>query len=300
MRILCLHGYGTSPDVMKYQMSPLIKQCDPSWEFYYLPGNLECPLDPGELIVHTISVTFCVVLILMVGIAPAVPGPYLCYSADLDPTSMRGAHALVKETFDNEGPFDGVFGFSQGAAVLLAYLLEQITIYPEKPLPVRFGIFCSSIPILATDPAYYQPILSILSPEDQQRLRSARDDQLDQLKGPARVAIKSLVGAIDALEPVTRRSRSSFLDRQPLEIPCVLHPALYKARLPIPTLHVRGRNEPSALKERSVLSESFCLPRWRRTFEHSAIHDIPRSMADIKGMVSSMEWVIARSQLSKL
>lgn len=285
---------------MKYQMSALIKQCDPSWEFYYLPGNLKYPLDPGELIVRTISVSFCVMLILRVGIAPAVPGPYLCYSAGLDSTSMRAAHALVEETFNNQGPFDGVFGFSQGAAILFAYLLEQVTIYPEKPLPVRFGIFCSPVPILATDPAYYRPVLGMLSPEDQRRLRSARANQLEQLKGPARVAMKSLVRAIDAMEPVTRWPCMSFLDCQPSEIPCVLHPALYKARLPIPTLHVRGKNDPPALKECSLLGESFCLPRWRRTFEHSAIHNIPRSMADIKGMVSAMEWVIARSQISKL
>jgi hypothetical protein len=236
----------------------------------------------------------------MIGIAPAVPRPYLCYSADLDPASMRAAHSLVKEEFDSQGPFDGVFGFSQGAAVLLAYLLEQIAIYPEKPLPVRFGIFCSPVPILATDPDYYKPVLGLLSPEDEKRLRSARDDQLDQLTGPARVAIKALVGAIDAMESVTRRPRTNFLNRQPLDVPCVLHPALYKPRLPIPTLHVRGRNDPPALKECSLLAESFCLPKWRRTFEHSAIHSFPRSTAEIKEMVSSMEWIISRSQQSKL
>ncbi|KAJ5712428.1 hypothetical protein N7493_008896 [Penicillium malachiteum] len=213
---------------------------------------------------------------------------------------MKAAHALVKKTFDTQGPFDGVFGFSQGASILLAYLLEHITIYPRKPLPVRFGIFCSSIPLLSTDPDYYRPILGTLSLEDQRRLRSATDEQLDQLKGPARVVMKSLVGAIDELESVTLRPRTNFLDRQVLEVPCALHPSLYNARLAIPTLHVRGINDPPALKKCSLLGESFCLPKWRRTFEHGAIHNIPRSMVDIKGMVSAMEWVISRSQLSKL
>jgi hypothetical protein len=243
---------------------------------------------------------FRLVLTFTIGIAPAVPGPYLCYAADLDPASTKAAHALVKETFDRQGPFDGVFGFSQGASILLAYLLEHINKYPGKPLPVRFGIFCSSIPLLSTDPDYYRPILGMLSLEDQRRLRSATDEQLDKLKGPVRIVMKSMVGAIDELESVTRRPRTDFLDRQPLKVPCVLHPALYNARLPIPTLHVRGRNDPPALKMCSVVGESFCLPKWRRTFEHSAIHNIPRSMVDIKGMVSAMEWVISRSQLSKL
>lgn len=30
MRILCLHGWGTNPEIMKRQMSALIKHCDPS------------------------------------------------------------------------------------------------------------------------------------------------------------------------------------------------------------------------------------------------------------------------------
>lgn len=239
-------------------------------------------------------------IIFIVGFAPAIPGPYLCYSAEFDPVSMRAAHALVKETLASQGPFDGVFGFSQGAAVLLAYLLEQRAIYPGKRLPVRFGIFCSPVTLIATDPAYYGSVLGPLSLEDENRLRSARDDQLEQLTGSARVAIKALVGVLDAVEPVTRRPRTSFLNRPPLEVPCVLDPALFKARLPIPTLHVRGRNDPPALRDCSLSGESFCLPKWRRTFEHSAIHDFPRSMAEMKEMVSAMRSVIESSQQSKL
>jgi hypothetical protein len=236
----------------------------------------------------------------MAGIEHAVPGPYLCYSTELDPVSMRAALVLVKETFDSEGPFDGVFGFSQGAGVLLAYLLEQMDRYPEKPLPVQFGIFCSAIPMIATDQIYYRSVFGSLSTEDEQRLRSGQDDQLFHLAEPARTVIKPLVGVLDVMEPVLRRPRTSFLDRQPLEVPCVLKPELYKARLPIPTLHVRARNDPQALKECSMLAESFCLPKWRRSFEHSAVHSLPRSMNDVQNMVSAMRWVIAQGQRPKL
>lgn len=280
MRILCLHGYGTNPDLMKAYISRLKKVCDPSWEFHFLGGKVVCQPDPGT--------------------APSVPGPYLCYSTDFDPVSMRAAHALVEEAFQNQGPFDGVFGFSQGASVLIAYLLDQIVTYPERPLPVRFGIFCSTVPIIATDPVYYRSVFGSLSPEDEQRLRSGQDDQLSQLPEPAQGCAKVLAEIIDVLEPIIGKSRMSFLDRQPLEVPCALHPDLYKPRLPFPTLHVCGKNDPPALRRCSLLTESFCLPKWRRSFEHSAVHSLPRSAAEVQDMVSAMRWVIERSQRSNL
>lgn len=48
MRILCLHGYGTNPEVLKYQISGLRKAADLSWEFYYLPGEVACSAAPGK------------------------------------------------------------------------------------------------------------------------------------------------------------------------------------------------------------------------------------------------------------
>lgn len=61
MRILCLHGYGTSPDIMKANMSKLKKVCDPSWEFHFLGGKVICQPDPGgEFIVAKLSSWCCV------------------------------------------------------------------------------------------------------------------------------------------------------------------------------------------------------------------------------------------------
>jgi hypothetical protein len=303
MRILCLHGYGTGPDVMKAQMSELKKACDPSWEFHFLGGKVICPPAPGELIVIELSGLCCVdtnKFIIMIGIPLAVPGPYLCYSAEFDPVSMRAAHALVNEAFHNQGPFDGVFGFSQGASVLISYLLEQIVTYPERPLPVRFGIFCSAVSIIATDPVYYRSVFGSLSVEHEQHLRSGQDHQLSLLPEPARTAAKELADVIDVLEPVIHKSRMSFLDRQPLEVPCALHPNLYEARLPFPSLHVRAKNDPPALRQCSLLAETFCLPRLRRSVEHSAVHSLPRSMADVRDMVFAMRWVIEQGQRPNL
>lgn len=219
------------------------------------------------------------------------PGPYLCYSTDFDPVSMRAAHALVHEELETKGPIDGVIGYSASASILAAYLLEHSAAHPGKPLPIRFAVFCSAVPIISTDPAYYQAIYGSLSDEEEQIIRAGQYDQLVNLREPIRTAAKTVAHVIDILEPLLRRSRLHYLDRQPLEIPCPLHPDLYKTRLNIPTLHLRGKKEPPALKECSLVLESFCDSSLRRTFEHSTVHGIPTSPREVKDMLAAMEEV---------
>ncbi|KAJ5319453.1 hypothetical protein MYU51_006789 [Penicillium brevicompactum] len=279
MRILCLHGFGMNPDIMKRQMSTIRKICDPSWEFHFLAGNIECSPAPG---------------------AEAMPGPYLCYTSTFDPASMRAAEALVHAEFEKEGPFDGVFGFSTGASILAAYLLGQRVAQPDKPLPVQFAIFCSAVPIIASDPTYYQAIYGSLSQEEERIIRSAQYDQYLKLPEPIQSAVTVIGNVTDMLKPVLRNSRLFFLDRSPLEIPCPLNPDLYTARLNIPTLHTRATREPPAFKESSLAVESFCVPTLRRTFEHSVAHGLPKKLEEIQNMVAAMEEVIGSDRRARL
>lgn len=221
----------------------------------------------------------------------AMPGPYLCYTESFHPDSMRAAEALVHEEFQKEGPFDGVFGFSTGASILAAYLLGQRVAHPEKPLPVQFAIFCSAVPIIASDPAYYQAIYGSMSREEELIVRSGEYDQYLKLPEPIQSAATVIARVTDMLLPILRKSRLYFLDRALLEIPCPLHPDMYKVRLNIPTLHTRAEREPTALKESSLAVESFCAPMLRRSFEHGVIHGLPKKLEEVQDMVAAMEEV---------
>ena len=48
MRILCLHGYGTSPAILRHQLDAFIRAADPSYEFVFLEGENECPPARGK------------------------------------------------------------------------------------------------------------------------------------------------------------------------------------------------------------------------------------------------------------
>ncbi|KAL3474779.1 serine hydrolase FSH [Aspergillus californicus] len=270
MRILCLHGFGTNPEIMKHQMSPLLKHCDPNWEFHFLAGTVECPPAPD--------------------IATRFPGPYLCWDLDLYPKPNKAALRRIHETLTKEGPFtfNGVFGFSQGASMVAACLLDQKTQFPENPLPVQFGIFCSPVPFLATDRAYIDSVYGTLTPENLARLRSAKRDEISLLPESVRADALMLLGSLAATTRIHGRPPSHFFDRAAGETPCVLNPDLCMARLDIPTLHVCSANDPASLRRSSVLAEGFCEGGLRRSFRHRDVHNLPRDAGEAREMVGVM------------
>jgi hypothetical protein len=237
---------------------------------------------------------------LNLGIPKDAPGPFLCWTEDFGPTENRAALDLIQHTFETQGPFDGVLGFSQGASMVAAYLLEQASLYPDKPLPAKFGIFASPPPILATGKGYIESVYGSLSETNLQRLQSASLDEVLHLPEPARASATLLVETLTIMKPVHSRSLSYFFDRPACEIPCVLLPHVCAVRLGIPTLHVLARDDPAPLQRSSELCRGFCDPARRRVFRHNAVHGLPREPGEVKRFVEFIRDVSERSGGAKL
>jgi pimeloyl-ACP methyl ester carboxylesterase len=47
MKILCLHGAGSSGAILERQMSSLRRELDPSFELVFVDGPFECGRGPG-------------------------------------------------------------------------------------------------------------------------------------------------------------------------------------------------------------------------------------------------------------
>lgn len=61
---------------------------------------------------------------------------------------MSQALAQLAHYISEEGPFDGVLGFSQGAILAATYLIQFRLDYPSIPLPFKCAIFFSGgIPV---------------------------------------------------------------------------------------------------------------------------------------------------------
>lgn len=91
------------------------------------------------------------------GIAGYYDGPYYSYykfprSFSDDDSSLREAYDLLYEIIDEEGPFDGVLGFSHGGTLASGFLINHAKMYPRAPPLFRCAIFVNSLPPFRMNP----------------------------------------------------------------------------------------------------------------------------------------------------
>ncbi|KAH8885727.1 hypothetical protein GQ53DRAFT_728710 [Thozetella sp. PMI_491] len=128
MRILCLHGCGTNSDVFEAQLAPLINRLPKNYKFDFLDGEHTVAAAPGIGLLH--------------------PGPYFAWHRRHFTKDIQAAHDYINSVIEEDGPYDGVIGYSQGAALAASLLLSQLDRQPHRPRPFRFAIFiCSVMPV---------------------------------------------------------------------------------------------------------------------------------------------------------
>ena len=137
LRILCLHGYHGSGDILRRQMSSLIEGTQALAEFVYLDAPSLASGDFGWW--HAMSTA-------------------TSRDAGVGPTRKRyegweRTFECVAETFAVLGPFDGVFGFSQGASLTsLLVGLRAPDGNPTEAKPLAFGFAVMVGGFLGADP----------------------------------------------------------------------------------------------------------------------------------------------------
>ncbi|HXA47226.1 MAG TPA: hypothetical protein VNW52_06330, partial [Burkholderiaceae bacterium] len=141
LRILCLHGYHGNAKVLRDQMSTLVHGLDHLAKFVCVDAPSLAQGDFGWW--HAIRDES----------SPDAKGPGVDKAAARYKGWSRTQEWIVS-LFKKEGPFDGVFGFSQGAA--LAALLVGLRSPDGKPTarePLIFNFAIMVGAFLANDPA---------------------------------------------------------------------------------------------------------------------------------------------------
>jgi acetyl esterase/lipase len=136
LRILCLHGYHGSGHVLRAQMAAFSASLESLAEFVFLDAPSLSASDYGWW--HAVNKELD-----PAGGDPGVDGPRRHYKG-----WARTRDAIVA-CFEAQGPFDGILGFSQGAALagLLVGLRStdgRATV--ERPLRFDFAILVSGFP----------------------------------------------------------------------------------------------------------------------------------------------------------
>jgi predicted esterase len=132
LKILCFHGYNGSAQVLRRQLAPLATSADALCDFVCVDTPALAVGDHGWW--HAISAD-----------GPASAGR----SSTRRYEGFQRSRAAVVAAFQRLGPFDGIFGFSQGAALagLLVGLRSPSDWHDgERPLRFDFAIMVGGFP----------------------------------------------------------------------------------------------------------------------------------------------------------
>jgi len=131
MRFLCLHGRGTNSDIFESQLAPLFSRASPQHTFDFVDAPFDSTAAPG--------------------ISKLYPGPYLAWHTQYEPQHVQPVHDFLRTVIEEDGPYDGVIGFSQGAALAASFILcdehdaqIQDPVRCQRP-PFKVAIFINSV-----------------------------------------------------------------------------------------------------------------------------------------------------------
>ncbi|KAL9122901.1 MAG: hypothetical protein Q9187_000552 [Circinaria calcarea] len=127
---------------MESQLGPLAYEHskDNSAEFVYLEGEIPSPAGSG--------------------VGDVYEGPYYSFypwPPEMEPgqyeRSREEAYQLIYETIEEDGPFDGIIGFSQGATLTYSFLQHHAKTHPFDPpySPFRCAVFICGLPPFRLD-----------------------------------------------------------------------------------------------------------------------------------------------------
>lgn len=235
------------------------------------------------------------------GMGAFLEGPFFSHTAGYAPAQMHEAIEHLEVTIEELGPFDGVLGFSQGAALALSFLhLRQSR---GEPAPFRFALCFSSVIPCSADSTYCQDIIRRLCSRGQDFISAADTESLLQPDERVfrEILLKTVVPAKKNRGMLPDYDMAVYMDGTDGSLaPRVMHPQLQRERITIPTIHVRGRRDADFMQNMAEAARGLCDERLMKKTEHSGGHQPPQKDAEVKAAVRAMEWAISQSQQSNL
>ncbi|KAI2631941.1 serine hydrolase FSH [Hypoxylon sp. NC1633] len=250
MKFLCLHGAGTNSNVLDIQTDPIRRALDTNAEFEFYDGF--CEVEPVEEIKNIFAGPF-----------------YTWYSPGLGGQTLTEAKEELLDLIETEGPFDACLGFSQGAALLSAVILDHQAKNPFGPNLFKLAVFiCGGSPLLVTkkleeeDESKYTPTVEAMAPLTEPWL------------GPY----------VPGHEPHPDERWNIFVAQKVKDAGLTIR---------IPTAHIYGSKD-HTVKECLNLRD-MCEPRLRVEFDHGGKHEVPRTTRIVQQMTMTMRRAIDKA-----
>ncbi|CAI7664912.1 unnamed protein product [Penicillium pancosmium] len=253
MRVLCLHGKGTSGAIFRSQTASFrARLSDKNIEFDFLDGPFKS--DPAA------------------GVDLFYEPPYYAWWDSGDVESVRAACLWLNEYIAMNGPYDAALMFSQGCVLGSSALLLHQEETPHLPPPFKTAIFvCGGVSM-----NMLQELGFHISAEAHER-DSASRTALEKQAGVSAV----LTQGVNRWTGIAGGLSEDEL-RNEIQSPyCV----------DIPTVHIFGSKDPRYAA--GVHLSSVCNPDKRRTYNHGGGHEIPRTTEVSSSIAQLTEWAFA-------
>ncbi|KZF19814.1 hypothetical protein L228DRAFT_250240 [Xylona heveae TC161] len=247
---------GTSAKIFEAQTASFRSILPPHYTWDFVEGEHECP--PADNVDQIFA------------------APYLCYYNLPSIDNVREAHESLREIVHEEGPFDAVMGFSQGAALAASFLLHHQIEHPYIPPPFRLAIFvCASLPFSISpnhglDVTDYYAATGDTTAADLDYLKSFT--KYDGLQS-------DFTGTAELGKDETAFGPRIFR----------FHPHLDEIRIEIPTVHVYGRQDHYYAQSKYLVELCESIDDRVFTYEHPFGHLVPKSKEATTGIAKVVE-----------
>ncbi|KAN0083523.1 Serine hydrolase FSH [Elaphomyces granulatus] len=254
IKILCLHGKGTSAEIFKAQTVSFRQLMKDSihLDFHFVDGPLNTSAAAG--------------IDLFYG------PPYYAFWEEENATETQAARAWLADLIAESGPFDGVMMFSQGCILGASMLLRHQIQNPHQPPPFKFAIFiCGGAPLREMESLGYSIESNVWERDRLSKYALHYKAGLSAIlsQGSARwTEVDTSITAEDLAEEITGPSGSC-----PIKVPSV---------------HIYGSKDPryySGMQLANLFDK-----QTRRTYDHQGGHEIPRTEAISRKIMDLVNW----------
>lgn len=201
------------------------------------------------------------------------PGPFLAWHRRHFTKDIEGAHEYVRAIIDEDGPYDGVIGFSQGGALAASLILTHQLRQFEHPKPFNFAIFISSVlPVTPSEEIGIDATGYVVGYErSYPGFFGLSEQELEQ-------KVSSTAAHLFAPMDTTTGNES-----------------LLASKIDIPTLHILGSKDEFHSFGRHVVD--LCEQRKSHVLVHDHGHEVPRLESFIDKATGLIESVIELSKI---
>ncbi|KAH0042720.1 hypothetical protein KCU78_g723, partial [Aureobasidium melanogenum] len=278
MKILCLHGSGTSADIFAAQTAMVRENLDPDEHtFHFLDAPHLWYAGPGVL--------------------PFFDGPFYAWWTDQTTDNVKvAAKKLLLRLQAQHPPYDAVLCFSQGCSLLASLIFYFQAEFPNKPVPFRSVIFiCGGVPLYVLNTwIEVSEQAKAIEMHNIQQVHAASHD------APRKVAAYMASGV---RQRMWDRPTALWDGQEDSKSPCRGMPSLDASnvfgldlsslpsnlRIDIPSLHIYGHKDPicTCSLQLAIMSNA----EKRLVYDHGGGHEIPFNGHVAKDIANAIQWL---------